>query len=206
MSNKHIDELQQLMRLLIIDDNLAVRTTLQLLLENEFEYVEAIADPTLITTIQQPGNFDAILLDMNFDNRRLDCSDGLFWLSRIKELANPPAVVVITAFGDVEVAVKAMKLGAEDFITKPWDNDELIIKLRNAIEVNKQRRSEKAAAKRVKKIEDEERHRQGMTLDEVKLQHIRQVIDQFGGNLSAASQQLGINRQTLYNLMKKINK
>lgn len=206
MSSKHIEEIQQLMRILIIDDNLAIRTTLQLLLENEFEYVEAIADPTLITTIQQPGNFDAILLDMNFDNRRLDCSDGLFWLSRIKGLANPPAVVVITAFGDVEVAVKAMKLGAEDFVTKPWDNDELIIKLRNAIEVNKQRRSEKAAAKRVKKIEDEERQRQGMTLDEVKLRHIRQVIDQFGGNLSAASQQLGINRQTLYNLMKKFNK
>ena len=98
------------MKILIIDDNISVRTTLQILLENEFEEVEAIADPTMINTVQNPGNFDAVLLDMNFDNSRLDCSDGLFWLSQIKGLTNPPAVVVITAFGDVDVAVRAMKV------------------------------------------------------------------------------------------------
>ena len=94
---------------------------------------------------------------MNFDNGRLDGADGLFWLRRIKESPDAPAVVLITAFGDVPLAVEAMKLGAEDFVTKPWDNDELKAKLRRAV----------------------------------------------AANLSAAAQRLGVNRQTLYNLLKK---
>lgn len=190
-------------RLLIIDDNPAVRATLQMLLGDEFREVSAIDNPSLIATLPHPGGYDAVLLDMNFDNGSLDCSDGLFWLKNIKNLPNPPAVVVITAFGDVEVAVKAMKLGAEDFITKPWDNEELIKKLRKAIDTNRQRINVKEAAKRAKVMEEIEREREGMTLDEIKMSHIKNVIEKCGGNLSAASQQLGINRQTLYNLMKK---
>lgn len=192
------------MKILIIDDNSAVRITLRLLLDKEFEEVVAVGDPTLIPALLQAGNVDAVLLDMNFDNAKLDCSDGLFWLQRIKEADNPPAVVVITAFGDVEVAVEAMKLGAEDFVTKPWDNQKLLDKLRKAVAVNRQRRVEESAARRVKEMEAAERERSNLSLDEVKLRHIRNVIDRCGGNLSAASAQLGINRQTLYNLLKKM--
>lgn len=191
------------MRLLIIDDNVAVRATLQMLLEEEFEEVTAIENPALVATLQNPGSYDAVLLDMNFDNSRLDCSDGLFWLEKLKSLPNPPAIVVITAFGDVEIAVKAMKLGAEDFITKPWDNGNLIEKLKQAIEVNRKHRIAKAGSKRLQQLEEAEKERRGLTLNEVKMRHIRNVIDSCGGNLSAASQQLGINRQTLYNLLKR---
>lgn len=191
-------------RLLIIDDNAAVRATLKLLLSDEFEEVTAIENPAMIATVPHPGSFDAVLLDMNFDNSRLDCSDGLFWLEKLKSLPIPPAIVVITAFGDVDVAVKAMKLGAEDFITKPWDNDVLIKKLHNAVETNRKRRNEKAAAMRAVEMEKEEHIRKALTLEEVKLRHIRSVIDTCGGNLSAAAQQLGVNRQTLYNLLKKL--
>ncbi len=191
-------------RLLIIDDNPAVRATLRLLLDDEFEEVTDIENPSMIATLPHPGSYDAVLLDMNFDNSSLDCRDGLFWLEKIKSLPNPPAIVVITAFGDVEVAVKAMKLGAEDFITKPWDNDDLINKLKRAIDTNRQRRSEKEAAMKARVMEEYEREREGMTLDEIKIRHIKSVIEKCGGNLSAASQQLGINRQTLYNLMKKL--
>lgn len=190
-------------RLLIIDDNAAVRATLKLLLSDEFEEVTAIENPSLIATLSHPGRYDAVLLDMNFDSGRLDCSDGLFWLERLKSLPTPPAIVVITAFGDIDIAVKAMKLGAEDFITKPWDNDILIEKLRKAISKNRQQRLDKEAAKRVSELEEAEIERLGLTLDEVKIRHIRSVIDSCGGNLSAAAQQLGINRQTLYNLLKK---
>ncbi len=192
------------MKVLIIDDNMAVRTTLKLVLTKEFDEVVAVGDPKLIPALLQGGNVDVVLLDMNFDNTKLDCSDGLFWLERIKHGDNPPAVVVITAFGDVEVAVEAMKLGAEDFVTKPWDNDRLIEKLRRAVEINRQRRRDGQAAKRVKEMEEEQREREHLTLDEVKIRHIRSVIERCGGNLSAASEQLGINRQTLYNLMKKM--
>lgn len=191
------------MRLLIIDDNAAVRATLRLLLEDIFDEVDAIENPTMIAMLSSRGNYDAVLLDMNFDNGRLDCSDGLFWLERLKSLPNPPAIVVITAFGDVEIAVKAMKLGAEDFVTKPWDNDQLIEKLKKAIATNRQRRQDRETARRVSQLEKAENERLGLTLDEVKMRHIKSVIDSCGGNLSAAAQQLGVNRQTLYNLLKR---
>ena len=190
-------------RLLIIDDNAAVRATLKLLLCDEFEEVTAIDNPSMIATLPHPGSYDAVLLDMNFDNGRLDCSDGLFWLERLKSLPAPPAIVVITAFGDVEIAVKAMKLGAEDFITKPWDNDQLIEKLKKAIAKNRQDRENKMAVRKASELQEAENERLGMTLDEVKMRHVRNVIESCGGNLSAAAQQLGVNRQTLYNLLKK---
>ncbi len=190
-------------RLLIIDDNVAVRATLKLLLEDVFSEVDAIENPSMIATLPQPGSYDAVLLDMNFDNGRLDCSDGLFWIERLKSLPTPPAIVVITAFGDVEIAVKAMKLGAEDFITKPWDNDQLIDKLNKAISKNRQQRNDKDAVRRTLQLEAAENERLNLTLDEVKMRHIRSVINNCGGNLSAAAQQLGVNRQTLYNLLKK---
>lgn len=190
-------------RLLIIDDNAAVRATLKLLLSDEFEEVTAIENPAMIATLSNPGNYDAVLLDMNFDSGALDCSDGLFWLERLKTLPNPPAIVVITAFGDVDIAVKAMKLGAEDFITKPWDNDQLIEKLHKAIAKNRRQRKDKEAVRRASELEEAESMRLTLTLDEVKMKHIRSVIDSCGGNLSAAAQQLGVNRQTLYNILKK---
>lgn len=190
-------------RLLIIDDNLAVRATLKLLLEDIFDEVDSIENPAMIATLSSPGSYDAVLLDMNFDNGRLDCSDGLFWLEKLKSLPTSPAIVVITAFGDVEIAVKAMKLGAEDFITKPWDNDQLIEKLKKAVAKNRQQRQDKGAAQRAYQLEAAENERLTLSLDEVKMRHIRSVINSCGGNLSAAAQQLGVNRQTLYNLLKK---
>ncbi len=190
-------------KLLIIDDNAAVRATLKLLLEDFFQEVDAIENPSLMATLSSPGSYDAILLDMNYDNGALDCKDGLFWLGRLKSLPNPPAIVVITAFGDVEIAVKAMKLGAEDFITKPWDNDLLIEKLKKAISKNRQLRQDMEAARRASQLEAAETERLSLTLDEIKMRHIRSVIDSCGGNLSAAAQQLGVNRQTLYNLLKR---
>lgn len=191
------------MKLLIIDDNAAVQAILKLLLEDEFEEVAAIDHPSMIATLPHPAGYDAVLLDLNFDNGRLDCSDGLFWLEKLKGLPNPPAIVVITAFGDVEIAVKAMKLGADDFVTKPWDNDDLLAKLQSAIAANRRKRHEKADKKRLHELEMAETERRELTLDEVKLRHIRSVIESCGGNLSAAAQKLGINRQTLYNLLKR---
>lgn len=191
------------MKLLIIDDNSAVRATLRLLLAKEFDEIAAVGDPTLLPALLSAGDVDAVLLDMNFDNQKLDCSDGLFWLERIKNSKNPPAVVVITAFGDVQVAVEAMKMGAEDFVTKPWDNDRLRDKLRRAVELNRRRRQMRVSLEKAKELEETHDARMQMTLDEVKTAHIKSIIARCGGNLSAAAEQLGINRQTLYNILKK---
>lgn len=191
------------MKVLIIDDNPAVRLSLKMLLTGEFEEIAAVGDPQLVPALLAPGNVDAVLLDMNFDNLRLDGSDGLFWLTRIKEMPVPPAVVLITAFGNVPLAVEAMKSGADDFVTKPWDNDDLLAKLRHAIAANRARIAAGRDLDSARELKAREEKQHNMTLDEIKLAHIRAVIERCGGNLSAAATQLGINRQTLYNMIKK---
>lgn len=191
------------MKILIIDDNPAVRTSLRLVLDGVFDEIAAVGDPRLIPVLLAPGNIDAVLLDMNFDSTRLDGSDGLFWLSNIKNRDNAPAVVLITAFGDVPLAVEAMKGGAEDFVTKPWDNDELIAKLRKAIARNRAARSSVISLSNARELERLETARRAMTLDELKYTHVREVVDSCNGNLTAAAERLGITRQTLYNILKK---
>lgn len=191
------------MKVLIIDDNAGVRATLKILLSDVFDEVAAVGNPQLISALLQAGNIDAVLLDMNFDRDRFDGGEGLFWLSRIKESPNSPAVMLITAFGDVPLAVEAMKRGAEDFITKPWDNDRLIDKINNAIQKNRKKKTDNLIMAKAKEMENKEEQRSQMTLEEAKLSHIFAVIDQCGGNLSAAAEKLGINRQTLYNTLNK---
>lgn len=191
------------MKLLIVDDNKAVRTTLKLVLAKEFDQIVAVGDPRLLPALLQQEDVDAVLLDMNFDNRRLDGADGLFWLGRVKAMGNAPAVVLITAFGDVELAVKAMKQGAEDFVTKPWDNDDLIAKLHKAIDVNRAERTDRNVVANARQLCEQEAVRMGMTLDQVKMEHVKSVVEQCGGNLTQASEMLGINRQTLYNYLKR---
>ena len=191
------------MKILIIDDNPAVRTSLRLVLDGVFDEIAAVGDPRLIPALLAPGNIDAVLLDMNFDSTRLDGSDGLFWLSNIKNRDNAPAVVLITAFGDVPLAVEAMKRGAEDFVTKPWDNDDLIAKLRKAIARNRAARSSSISLSNAREFERLETARRAMTLDELKYTHVREVVDSCDGNLTAAAERLGITRQTLYNILKK---
>lgn len=191
------------MKILIIDDNKSVRVSLKMVLGNEFDSILTIGDPTLLPALLANGDFDAVLLDMNFDNCRLDGSDGLFWLERIKGMPKPPAVVMITAFGDIALAVEAMKRGAEDFITKPWDNDELISKLKAAIKKNKIARSDMVALSDAKVTKAREEKQLAMTLEELKADHIDTVVARCNGNLSQAAKLLGINRQTLYNQLKK---
>lgn len=191
------------MKILIIDDNTDVRSTLKLILADEFSEIVATGDPLLLPALLRNGDVDGVLLDMNFNSNRLDGKDGLFWLERIKESGDAPAVVIITAFSEIELAVEAMKMGAEDYVTKPWDNEDLREKLRKAIAKNRRVRRAAAAVNKARQIGERETERQSMTLEQVKLQHAREVIDLCGGNLSAAADRLGINRQTLYNLLKK---
>ncbi|MDE5875263.1 MAG: DNA-binding response regulator [Muribaculaceae bacterium] len=191
------------MKLLIVDDNKAVRTALRLLLDKEFDEIVAVGDPQLIPALLQAGNVDVVLLDMNFDNTKLDCSDGFFWLSRIKGEMFSPAVVVVTAFGDVEIAVEAMKMGADDYVTKPWDNDVLIGKLKSAVAKNRLHQSDSLSIMKAKEIEKERKMMENMTLDEMKTYNIRQMLERCGGNISADAESLGINRQTLYNILRK---
>lgn len=191
------------MKILIIDDNKAVRMSLEMVLGDEFDSILTIGDPKLLPALLSNGDFDAVLLDMNFDNSRLDGSDGLFWLTRIKEMPQPPAVVLITAFGDIQLAVEAMKRGGDDFVTKPWDNDDLIAKVKSAIRKNRVARSDRAALSQARDAKARQDKLDAMTLDELKSDHINSVVARCNGNLTQAARLLGINRQTLYNQLKK---
>lgn len=127
-------------KIIVIDDNAAILKTLGIVLKGVFTTVITVGDPQLIPAIISAGDVDVVLLDMNFGAGRLDGQDGLFWLDRIKhrsQLPHPPAVVLITAFGDVALAVESLKQGADDFVQKPWNNDRLIQILNDAI--NKRR-------------------------------------------------------------------
>ncbi|MFC2136788.1 sigma-54-dependent transcriptional regulator [Bacteroidota bacterium] len=119
-------------KILIIDDNKQILDSLKILLKPEFEEIHAISNPNSIPNKLRSGSFDIILLDMNFASGRTSGNEGIFWLREILKLDPHIVVILITAYGDIELAVNSIKEGAFDFITKPWDAEKLIITLKNA--------------------------------------------------------------------------
>ncbi|UNY98585.1 sigma-54 dependent transcriptional regulator [Zhouia spongiae] len=113
-------------KILIIDDNKSVLSALELLLSTEYQTVTTLSNPNAITSIFDIHIYDVILLDMNFSAGVNTGNEGFYWLKRIKELTPETSMVMITAYGDVEIAVRALKEGATDFILKPWDNKKLL--------------------------------------------------------------------------------
>jgi DNA-binding NtrC family response regulator len=112
-------------KLLIVDDNKEILKALQFLLMSEFDFIETISNPNQLYTELEKTSFDIVLLDMNFKSGINTGNEGLFWLKEIKKKSPQVEVVMITAYGDVELAVKSLKEGAFDFIIKPWDNAKL---------------------------------------------------------------------------------
>lgn len=198
-------------KILIIDDNDAVRKSLKIVLSCHYSQVVALKDPKLIPSLIAAGDVDCIVLDMNF-SPSIDGEEGLFWLQRIKYesgLSLPPAVVLITAFGEVDLAVQSLKYGADDFVQKPWDNDRLLSAIEEAINNRKPAIALEpmVASPTQENKEGKENNNNvdssSMTLDEMEKRHIENVIRESDGNLSIVCRKLGISRQTLYNKLKK---
>ncbi len=126
-------------RILIVDDNVQILNALQLLLKPEFAEVTVIKNPNQLPSLLVSDNFDLVLLDMNFRSGDNSGNEGLFWLSEILKTDPAAMVIMITAYGDIDLAVKAIRKGAIDFISKPWDADKLIITLKNALEMRSSR-------------------------------------------------------------------
>ena len=122
--------------LLVIDDNPSILTALKICLSNTFERILTLSRPDTAPTLLQQEQVDLILLDMNFSLGVNSGQDGLLWLRTFRRLHAHIPVVLITAFADVQLAIKGLKSGAADFVTKPWDNDELIRVLKDAIDNN----------------------------------------------------------------------
>src|SRR4028118_2127737 len=119
--------------ILIIDDDVDVLTAVRLLLKPEVKEVVTEKNPENIRSILAKQSFDVILLDMNFNSSINTGNEGLFWLQKIKELKPDVAVIMITAYGDIDLAVRSLKEGAADFVVKPWHNERLIITIKDAL-------------------------------------------------------------------------
>ncbi len=124
-------------RLLIVDDHKPVLKALTQLLEQEFDEVTAISNPNQLPSLIKEGSYDVILLDMNFSAGINTGNEGIYWLNRILKTDPSTVVVMITAYGDVDIAVKAIKEGAADFVLKPWDNEKLIATLQSALKLRR---------------------------------------------------------------------
>ena len=166
--------------ILVCDDNTDILVAMQYALTDSFQHVLTLQRPEDLLRTMAAEHVDIVLLDMNFSLGTNSGREGMHWLQVLRQAPPDVPVVMLTAYGDVPLAVRALKSGAADFITKPWDNDQLISKLRNVLEAQQNL----------------------APLDEVEMEHIRRAVDRADGNLTAAAKMLGLTRQTLYNKLK----
>ncbi|MGB3617987.1 MAG: sigma-54 dependent transcriptional regulator [Catalinimonas sp.] len=135
-------------QVLIVDDNEDVLQAARLFLKRHVARVDVESNPEAIPFQLNQRHYDVILLDMNFTREVSSGREGFYWLDRILQVDPDAVVILITAYGDVEMAVRAMKEGATDFVLKPWENERLLatvttaMKLRQSRQENDQLRSQ----------------------------------------------------------------
>ena len=123
--------------ILVIDDDPDVLIAVRLLLKTEVKKVVTEKNPENLPSLLRENNFDLVLLDMNFKSSINTGNEGIYWLKRIKELNKEVSVIMITAYGDIDLAVRSLKEGASDFILKPWHNEKLISNISDIIKKTK---------------------------------------------------------------------
>jgi DNA-binding NtrC family response regulator len=119
---------------LVIDDDIDVLTAVRLLLRPEVKEIVTEKNPENLRSILAKQEFDVILLDMNFNSSINTGNEGIYWLKKIKEeFRSAAAVIMITAYGDIDLAIRSLKEGAFDFVVKPWHNERLITTIKEAV-------------------------------------------------------------------------
>lgn len=127
-------------KLLILDDNKDILSAVKLMAEKYFETIITISNPNVLLSTLRQHHPDVLLLDMNFRAGVNSGNEGLYWLQETLKMFSDIKVVLFTAYADVHLAVEGMKLGACDFVIKPWKNDELLIALQNAYNLKDKKR------------------------------------------------------------------
>ena len=142
--------------LLIVDDNRSILDALQLLLGNYFARVLTLPSPNQLVTTLRREMVDVVLLDMNFSAGINTGNEGFYWLQEIRRTRPDVKVVLFTAYADIDLAVRAMRDGAVDFVVKPWDNDRLVAALRNAYNLARSQREVKQLKEIKRELTQEE--------------------------------------------------
>lgn len=131
-------------KILIVDDDTDVLRAARLLLKRHFAQVDFEKNPQKIPYLVTNFEYDVILLDMNFTRDLSSGKEGFEWLDRILDINPKATVVLFTAYGDVEMAVRAIKAGAVDFVLKPWENDKLLATMQTAVAASQAKQEKKA--------------------------------------------------------------
>jgi len=118
--------------ILIVDDDDHVVVTSRMILKQHFENIESLSSPKTLETRLKQTDIDVVLLDMNFKAGVTSGNEGLFWMNRIRVISPHTQVVLQTAYGDIELAIRSIKEGAVDFLPKPWDKEKLVTTVMNA--------------------------------------------------------------------------
>ena len=126
-------------KILIVDDNEDLLKAARMHLKRHFAQVDTEKNPEAIPALMANEDYDIILLDMNFTKDVSSGSEGYYWLEKILELDPSAVVVLITAYGDVQMAVRAIKAGATDFVLKPWENEKLLATIYSAMRLRETR-------------------------------------------------------------------
>lgn len=173
--------------LLVIEDDADVQHAARVALAGDFTRIDVMNAPatTLEAKLESSG-YEVVLLDMNFLTGERSGAAGLDALARIRACDGTLAVVLMTGFGGVQLAVEALKRGAADFVLKPWHNEKLVATVRSAAGVTRARREAEA-----------------QTLDELERGAIERALARADGNISVAAGALGISRPALYRRMSK---
>jgi DNA-binding NtrC family response regulator len=172
--------------ILVVDDDPDVALAARYALSGLAERIDSAGSLEGLEQTLAAGAYAAVLLDMNFVAGESGGRAGLDGLARIRAADPTLAVVLMTAYGGVQLAVEALKRGAADFVLKPWKNDRLVEALTAAGTLTQSRRAARAA-----------------TLDDLEREAIRQALADNGGNISKAAAALGVTRPALYRKIEK---
>jgi DNA-binding NtrC family response regulator len=172
--------------ILIVEDDADVQRAARIALTGHCRLIEVLDTPEDLAGTLETPRFDVVLLDMNFVAGERSGAQGLDALARLQQLDPGLAVVLMTAYGGVSLAVEALKHGATDFVLKPWRNDKLIATVLAAATAARRRRAAET-----------------LNLERLERGAIERALLQHGGNISLAAAALGLSRPALYRRMSK---
>jgi DNA-binding NtrC family response regulator len=196
-------------RVLVVDDERVVTDAIRHLLMANGVMAVTAQSPAEALMLAGSQSFDAALLDLNFERGQTTGRQGLELVSALRTLRPELPVVVMTAWGSMELVLEALKRGARDFIEKPWEASRLVGAVRSQIEIGN-------AVRRVSELEAEVRELKGATaalegggpLSEMRLLDVegmlvRQAMEKHHGNISRTARALGLSRSALYRRLER---